>query len=279
MIMKKNVFLFCILFLFCTYLCAQSSLTIIGGLDSSAISRTYINGNATCRIIIETPFRLVYKSNMDNAIPKIGRSVNYPAGIRIDTLYFITSDSNNKRIITIYCNGYTDSKIGPLKLYPKWTYKYKIKDSKSPDDGFYRSLFERAVYFTAGAGVSSDLNHSSIGIAPFVSLNIKVFPHFYAGANAELNCMMLKDDGQSFTRRFMPISASLKYLFGDGMMLQKYSWMLSAGYTQSFIDMKDSGFCSAVEMFVKSHLVFKVGYSYMFSYSNSIVSLSVGYCF
>lgn len=110
----------------------QSSLSfaqimeIKGGVDIRSIS-SKTNGSATSsRVIIQSNLALEYTTNFGD-IPRENIASGIVNELNVDTLYFFLDPNDNKRRLTISCQGYA-SEIIPLQLMSKTTYNYVIFD-------------------------------------------------------------------------------------------------------------------------------------------------------
>lgn len=124
-------------------LSAQKKLEAEGGKEEKSVSIKMKDNKPSSRIIIESTYPLVYKSNMgDVSVENIARGV--ANGINVDTIYFYLNADDNKRVITISSDGYSSVKLN-VQLLPKETYRYLVFD---PNEKYtYQGNYDKGVEF------------------------------------------------------------------------------------------------------------------------------------
>ncbi len=247
----------------------QRTLKIEGGLDSTSICTKMINGKTATRIIIESPIRLSYKTNMEEVIPLLNKGKDKNAMVYVDTLYFTPQQFDNVRIITLIPDKYYSKKIGPIKLYPKGTYKFKVLDSQNPDLTYKIAPTDRMLFFNISAGASSFLSLKSIGANLNTELNLRLYKNLILSPSIAYNYLSIKEESQISNRNFILGAISLKYLLKERIHL-------SAGYAQGFLDYKDYGLTASINFILYKTLFIKGQYNYFFKFNNSSIGLSVG---
>ncbi len=141
--MRKLAYILLISLCFCIESAMAQTLTVEQrNAGVLSVSRREKDGVPSSRVIIQSPLKLSYKSNMDS---KLDIAKGYNNGLNVDTLYFYVSDNNNKRLLTISSYGYP-SEIVKLTLTPKSTDYYYVFD---PNKGKSSSSTRSTTTYTA----------------------------------------------------------------------------------------------------------------------------------
>lgn len=111
----------------CGLNCAVAQMIYLEGAQVSGNVSTKVNaeGAVSSRIIVNSPIKVTYDTNMKDISPE-----NIYSGITnemiSDTIYFFLNINDNSRILYINADGYTTASTGALKLTPKSTYIYTV---------------------------------------------------------------------------------------------------------------------------------------------------------
>lgn len=254
------------LFGFSHPLFAQRHLRIEGGMDTSSISIKIIQGKSTARIIIESGIKLAYTTNMEKEIPYLTHGENLRLRTHVDTLYFFPTPYDNVRKLTLSADKYFDETIGPLRLYPKSTYKFKVYDKERPKRGYDIPFTVQKIYFGVHAGAVTLLNQGAIGARAEATLSVKLTEGLYASPAMAYNFLSLSP---GITRQFVETSVSLKVCPGE-------KWHFGAGYVYAFLDYSDSGFTAQCTRVLKSDLYLRGQFIYYFADQNPVLGISIG---
>lgn len=129
-----NVKLITLTILLCCFTGVKAqTLKTQGGRDEMSVSTAVKNGVPSARVIIQSPLKLNYKSNMaDLTSEDIVRG--YANEFNVDTLYFYIVEGDNKRRLTISADGYASETL-PFHFAAKQTYKYLIFDPDANSNG------------------------------------------------------------------------------------------------------------------------------------------------
>lgn len=245
---------------------AQRQLSVEGGLDSSSVSTRMFGEKASARVIFESGIRLDYFTNMELTIPSSYRGHTREKGVFVDTLYFLTTPFENMRIIYLEARGYFKNKIGPIRLLPKTTYRYRVYDPKKEQKSKWRQL----VSFTFSGGMNTLTGYSSFGMYAGADIHVSLSRRFSLVPSFRYNCLYIwPEESDRLRRDFLETNLYLQYTIGNKVGVY-------AGYTQAYVDYSGKGLSFMADLQLNEKLYLRGNYNYYTNFENSIVGLGVG---